>query len=177
MLPYLQSVTAQYSITFGIAASTFLGVIVISIQNHKQYILSTLFPAGSPVWLSPLLVPIELILYIFRPFSLSIRLFANMMAGHCLLVIVISYFTIFIHIGSKLRTVPISDFSQDTVFSPNFFIDDPLCIEKMTMKVLREIKIGVPREYAKKVEKSDVAGKNSMGVINQTDQSKLTILT
>jgi F-type H+-transporting ATPase subunit a len=102
MLPYLQSVTAQYSITFGIAASTFLGVIVISIQNHKQYILSTLFPAGSPVWLSPLLVPIELILYIFRPFSLSIRLFANMMAGHCLLVIVISYFTIFIHIGSPI---------------------------------------------------------------------------
>ena len=67
--------------------------------------------------------------------------------------------------------------SQDTVFPPNFCIDDPLCIEKMTMKFLREKqKIGVPREYAKKVEKTDVAGINLMVVINRTDQSKLTIL-
>ena len=66
---------------------TFIGVTIIGIVKHKLRFLTLFVPAGLPIFLVPLLVPIELISYIIRPITLSVRLFANMMAGHTLLVV------------------------------------------------------------------------------------------
>jgi len=63
----------------------FLGVTVIGFIRHGAHFLSFFVPKGVPFVLLLLLVPIEIISYFVRPFSLSIRLFANMLAGHTML--------------------------------------------------------------------------------------------
>jgi F-type H+-transporting ATPase subunit a len=65
----------------------FIGVTVIGIAKHGWHFLSFFVPHGVSVVLLLLLVPIELLSYLIRPFTLSIRLFANMMAGHTMLAI------------------------------------------------------------------------------------------
>jgi F-type H+-transporting ATPase subunit a len=59
--------------------------LVLGFVLHGARFLSILVPPGTPAWLLPLMVPIEMISYLVRPFSLSVRLFANMMAGHTML--------------------------------------------------------------------------------------------
>jgi F-type H+-transporting ATPase subunit a len=60
-------------------------VTVIGIVRHKLHFLSFFMPAGVPVVMAPILIPIEIVSYLSRPVSLSIRLFANMMAGHTMM--------------------------------------------------------------------------------------------
>merc|ERR1712187_796502 len=64
--------------------SIFIGVIIVGCQRHKFQMLSIFLPANTSFFLALLLVPIELISYIFKPISLGVRLFANLMAGHTL---------------------------------------------------------------------------------------------
>jgi len=78
----------------------FLGINIISIKQHKTEFFSSFYPSGTSVLLGLLLVPIELISYVFKPISLSIRLFANMMAGHTLLKVIIGFS--FILMGKEL---------------------------------------------------------------------------
>lgn len=85
LIPYSFTTTSHIIVTFGMAILVFLGVTVIGIIRHKAKFISLFVPAGVPVFLMPLLIPIELISYLTRPVSLSLRLFANMMAGHTLL--------------------------------------------------------------------------------------------
>jgi len=67
-------------------AMTVIGVAtVVGFKMHGLHFLKFFVPPGAPVALMPLLVPIEIISYVFRPISLSVRLFANMMAGHAML--------------------------------------------------------------------------------------------
>ena len=87
-VPYSTAITAQLSITFAIAGATFIGIVIIFAMNHGIYAFSTFLPAGSPVWIAPLLVIVEIVSYFFRPISLSVRLFANIMAGHILIVMI-----------------------------------------------------------------------------------------
>ena len=69
------------------ALSVFIGVTVIGIFRHGFHFLSLFVPHGVPKVLLLLLVPIEVLSYFIRPFTLAIRLFANMMAGHTMLVV------------------------------------------------------------------------------------------
>jgi F-type H+-transporting ATPase subunit a len=87
LIPYGYTFTSQIIVTFAMAAVVFLGVTIIGIARHGWHFLSFFVPHGVPVALLLLLVPIELLSYIIRPFTLSIRLFANMMAGHTMLAI------------------------------------------------------------------------------------------
>lgn len=88
MVPYTFTVTSHLIVTFGLAFSIWVGVTIIGFQHHGLHFFSFFFPPGAPVALAPLLVVIEIISYVFRSLSLSIRLFANMMAGHTLFKIV-----------------------------------------------------------------------------------------
>jgi ATP synthase subunit 6 len=90
-IPYSSIVTAQLIITAGIGFSTFIGLIVLFAYYHNTNLLSSFLPSGSPEWIAPLLVLVELISFIFRPISLSVRLFANIMAGHTLVVIITAF--------------------------------------------------------------------------------------
>jgi len=85
MVPYSFTVTSHIIVTFALAAFIFLSVTVIGCVRHGTHFLGYFVPKGVPIFLLPLLVVIELISYLTRPISLSVRLFANMMAGHTML--------------------------------------------------------------------------------------------
>jgi F-type H+-transporting ATPase subunit a len=85
MLPYSFTVTSHIIVTFVLAAIVFIGVTVIGFVKHGIKYLELFVPKGVPAVLLPLIVIIEIISYLSRPISLSVRLFANMMAGHTML--------------------------------------------------------------------------------------------
>ena len=85
MLPYSFTVTSHIIVTFALATIIFLGVTIIGFVNHGIGYLKLFVPSGVPMLLLPLIVVIEIISYLSRPVSLSVRLFANMMAGHTML--------------------------------------------------------------------------------------------
>jgi F-type H+-transporting ATPase subunit a len=85
MIPYSFTVTSHIVVTFALAALVFVVVTGIGFARHGLGFLKLFKPEGLPVALVPIIVPIELISYLIRPISLSVRLFANMMAGHTLL--------------------------------------------------------------------------------------------
>ena len=85
MIPYSFTFTSHIVVTFSMAMFVFIGVTIIAISKHKLHFFSFFMPPGVPIVMAPLLVPIEIISYLSRPISLSVRLFANMLAGHTLL--------------------------------------------------------------------------------------------
>ncbi|HJO87373.1 MAG TPA: F0F1 ATP synthase subunit A [Rhodospirillales bacterium] len=88
MLPYSFTFTSHIAVTLTMALVIFVLVTVIAFIKHGFHFFSFFLPAGVPIVLSPLMIAIEVISYFTRPLSLSIRLFANMMAGHTLLKVV-----------------------------------------------------------------------------------------
>ena len=87
MLPYSFTVTSHLIVTFALAATVFMLVTLVGFARHGIGFLKLFVPSGIPLVLMPLLVVIELISYLTRPVSLSVRLFGNMMAGHTMLKI------------------------------------------------------------------------------------------
>ena len=85
MIPYTFTVTSHIIVTFALAIVIFFGVTAIGFVMHGISFLKFFVPSGVPKALLPLLVVIEVISYLTRPVSLSVRLFANMMAGHTML--------------------------------------------------------------------------------------------
>ena len=85
MIPYSYTFTSQIAVTFTLAAIIFIGVTVIALLKHGFKFFTYFFPSGVPIALAPLLIPIEIISYFIRPISLSVRLFANMLAGHTMM--------------------------------------------------------------------------------------------
>jgi len=91
MIPYSFTVTSHIVVTLGLATMAFTGINIIGIKKHGFHMLSLFLPSGAPLALAPLLIAIELVSYSFRVVSLALRLFANMMSGHCLLKILAGF--------------------------------------------------------------------------------------
>jgi F-type H+-transporting ATPase subunit a len=87
MVPYTFTFTSHIIVTFAMAALAFIVITVIGFIHHGIGYLRIFLPEGAPLFLAPVLIPIELISYLSRPISLSVRLFANIMAGHIVLKI------------------------------------------------------------------------------------------
>jgi F-type H+-transporting ATPase subunit a len=85
MVPYSFTFTSHIIVTFAMALVVFVGVTILGFVKHGVHFFSFFVPPGVSVALWPLLIPIEIMSYISRPISLSVRLFANMLAGHTLL--------------------------------------------------------------------------------------------
>ncbi len=85
LIPYSFTVTSHIVVTFAFAAFIFIGVTILGLVRHGAKFFSLFLPEGVPIALAPLLVPIEIISYLSRPISLSVRLAANMMAGHTII--------------------------------------------------------------------------------------------
>ncbi len=85
LIPGAYTVTSQIAVTAAFAFFVFVMSIVVGIVLHGARFLRILIPAGTPKLLLPLMIPIELISQLARPVSLSVRLFANMTAGHTIL--------------------------------------------------------------------------------------------
>lgn len=87
LVPYSFTVTGQIVVTFALSISVFLLVTLVAFIRHGVHFFTFFFPPGAPVFMAPVLVPIEIISYLSRPVSLGIRLFANMMAGHTMMAV------------------------------------------------------------------------------------------
>lgn len=85
MVPGSFTVTSHIIVTFALAAMVWITVTLIGFAKHGVGYLKLFIPSGVPWWLMPVIVPIEIISYLIRPVSHSVRLFANMMAGHTML--------------------------------------------------------------------------------------------
>jgi len=91
MTLYSFTLTSHVTVAFTLSFSFFIGVVIIGVMIQKVKFINTFIPSGAPAALLPFLVIIEIISYLSRPFSLGIRLFANMMSGHTLLAILASF--------------------------------------------------------------------------------------
>ena len=85
MLPYSFTVTSHIIVTMTFALFIFIGVTILGFIIHGFKYLKIFVPSGVPIVLLPIISIIEIISYLSRPISLSVRLFANMMAGHTML--------------------------------------------------------------------------------------------
>ncbi len=93
LLPYSFTVTSHLSVTLSLAVIVFITVTVIAFFIHGKKFFSFFLPKGTPLFLAPLIILIELFSYLIRPMTLSVRLAANMIAGHILLFIVAGFIT------------------------------------------------------------------------------------
>ena len=91
LIPYSFTVTSHIVITLALALVVFIGATIIGFWRQGFGYLSMFLPSGVPWWLWWLVVPVEIISYFIRPMSLSIRLFANMMAGHMMLKVMAGF--------------------------------------------------------------------------------------
>jgi F-type H+-transporting ATPase subunit a len=82
MIPYAFTVTSHIIVTFALAMLVITTVIVYGFWRNGLHFFNLFVPSGIPVFLLPLVVAIEVISFLSRPISLSVRLFANMLAGH-----------------------------------------------------------------------------------------------
>lgn len=85
LLPYSFTYTSHIIVTAALAFFIFFIVLMIGIFKHGFHFFSLFLPPGVPWWLVPLIVPIEIMSFMIRPVTLSVRLFANMIAGHIML--------------------------------------------------------------------------------------------
>lgn len=91
MMPYSFTSTSHIIVTFALAILVFFIVTMVGFINHGFHFLSLFLPKGTPGWLAPLIILIELFAYLARPVSLSLRLAANMIAGHVLLKVLVGF--------------------------------------------------------------------------------------
>jgi len=99
MLPYSFTYTSHIAVTATLAVTIFALVVVLGLVRHGVHFLSLFAPPGVPFILYPIIVPLELISFFVRPITLSVRLFANMMAGHLMLKIFAGFSVAMLSLG------------------------------------------------------------------------------
>ena len=105
LIPGSATATASFSVTVGLALITFFTYIIFGNKDFWKHIFAT---PGVPFWLLPIMIPVELIGLLTKPFALSVRLLANMNAGH---IIILAFLGIIINMGSSwvaLGSVPMA---------------------------------------------------------------------
>ena len=85
LVPYSFTYTSHIIVTAALSLFIFVTVVLLSLKNHGIGFFKMFFPPGAPIFLAPLLIPIEVLSFVFRPISLSVRLISNMMSGHVML--------------------------------------------------------------------------------------------
>jgi F-type H+-transporting ATPase subunit a len=100
LIPYAFTFTSHIAVTFGLAAIVFVLITVVGLVIHGTHFFGYFFPEGAPKVLAPLIIPIEIISYLSRPVSLSVRLFANMVAGHVMLIVFASFVVMIGSVGA-----------------------------------------------------------------------------
>jgi len=105
LIPGSATATASFSVTVGLALITFFTYIIFGNKDFWKHIFAT---PGVPFWLLPIMIPVELIGLLTKPFALSVRLLANMNAGH---IIILAFLGIIINMGSSwvaLGSIPMA---------------------------------------------------------------------
>ena len=91
LIPYSFTFTSHLAVTAALAVFVIVGVTMVGIVKHGLHYFTFFVPQGVPAVMLPLMIPIEIVSYLSRPLSLSIRLFANMMAGHTMIKVFASF--------------------------------------------------------------------------------------
>jgi F-type H+-transporting ATPase subunit a len=99
LFPYAFTYTSHISLTFTLALIVFVLITVVAIALHGKKFFGYFFPEGAPLWLAPIIIPVEIVSYLSRPVSLSIRLFANMVAGHVMLKVFATFVVMLAGLG------------------------------------------------------------------------------
>jgi F-type H+-transporting ATPase subunit a len=100
LLPFAFTYTSHIAVTFGLAAIVFVLITVVALSIHGTKFFGYFFPEGAPIWLAPIIIPVEIVSYLSRPISLSIRLFANMVAGHVMLKVFATFIVLLGGLGA-----------------------------------------------------------------------------
>jgi F-type H+-transporting ATPase subunit a len=108
LLPYSFTVTSHIIVTFAMAITVFAIVIGIGLWTHGLRFFSLFVPSGAPLWIMPIIVPIEIISFLSRPISLSVRLAANMLAGHTMLKVFAGFIVTMLGAGGVLAFLSIA---------------------------------------------------------------------
>jgi F-type H+-transporting ATPase subunit a len=88
LIPYAATATGNVNVTAALALMTFGLTIAAGIQHNGLFgFFKSLIPHGLPAWILPIMIPVELVSMFSRPFALCIRLFANMIAGHMVILV------------------------------------------------------------------------------------------
>jgi F-type H+-transporting ATPase subunit a len=82
LIPYAFTVTSHIIVTAALAITVFLTVLIYGLWRHGLHFFNLFVPKGVPIYILPLIVAIEILSFVSRPISHSVRLFANMLAGH-----------------------------------------------------------------------------------------------
>lgn len=105
LIPYAFTYTSHISVTAALALFVFFLSILIGFAHHGLHFFSMFLPKGLPLAMIPLIVPIEIISFLSRPLSLSVRLFANMTAGHTMLKVFAGFSVM---MGAVLGVIPLA---------------------------------------------------------------------
>jgi len=100
LFPYAFTFTSHIAATFALAAMVFVLITVVALMLHGKKFFGYFFPEGAPIWLAPIIIPVEIVSYLSRPISLSIRLFANMVAGHVMLKVLATLIVMLAGLGA-----------------------------------------------------------------------------
>ena len=107
MVPYSFTYTSHIIVTGVLAMIVFLGATFIGFAKHGLHFFSLFIPKGLPLLLLPLIFCIEFISYLSRPISLSVRLFANMMAGHTMMKIFAGFCVSLLSVAGVASVLPL----------------------------------------------------------------------
>jgi F-type H+-transporting ATPase subunit a len=106
LIPGSYTVTSQVMVNGVLAVGVFMMSVIVGLQMHGAHYFTLFVPPGTPVWLAPFMIPIEVFSQFVRPVTLSVRLFANMTAGHAainvLIGLILVCFTAFGLVGGGL---------------------------------------------------------------------------
>jgi F-type H+-transporting ATPase subunit a len=112
LIPYTFTVTSQIVITAALALMVFFTVVVIGIKEHGTSFFKLFVPSGVPIYILPLVVAIEIISFLSRPLSHSVRLFANMLAGHITLNVFGGFVVMLLGAGAATGVLAILPFAM-----------------------------------------------------------------
>ena len=116
LLPFAFTYTSHIAVTAALAIMVIVFVTIVAIrENGSRFFTEYFFPAGAPKLLAPLIIPVEIISYLSRPVSLSIRLFANMVAGHVMLDVFASFILMLSAAGALGTVVAIGPLAVNVV--------------------------------------------------------------
>ena len=108
LVPYSFTVTSHIIVTFAMAITVFAVVLAVGFWTHGLHFFSLFVPSGAPLWIMPIIVPIEVISFLSRPISLSVRLAANMLAGHTMLKVFAGFIVTMLSAGGVLAALSIA---------------------------------------------------------------------
>jgi len=119
LIPFFFTTTSHIIVTFALAALVFLTVVIVGFWKNRLKFLKLFWPSGVPVVLKVLLVtPLEIISFLSRPLSHSVRLWANMLAGHIMLKLFAGFAIMMFAGAGAVKLGAIAPFAMTVILTP-----------------------------------------------------------